>query len=360
MSPLGNAFRRVMENGGAPEAFAPDASGVPARSPVAPPPAVPEDGSRRIASAPSQDIPAYPSAPPAGGVGGVGAGEFMRQPFGGVPASGAAPLGPFVPSPPAAAEEGASLFLAHATRVPTFAEGPLPPGCDELAGLRAALLSLGTGKPPVTILVTGASSERATSGGVTTGVAVGLAGEFARDLAHQVLLVDANVARPGAMRMLDVDPELEFADVLEGRAFAGEAMVHSETDNLSALLLRPDPIIGHSRVTAESFLSDIARQAMDELQSAFDYVVIDAGDADTSAVPKVLAARATGTVLVLTRGVALEKAAAAKRSIEGGGGRVFGVVLAGGQWTLRGRDPRGGVTGTFAVPGALSSRGRGY
>jgi Mrp family chromosome partitioning ATPase len=346
-----------METGGASERPASAA----AAGPPAAPPAIPEERAPRFASAPTQEILAYPSAPPAGDVGGFGSRASAEQPIGAAPVSDVDPLGSFVPSPPVETGSGGGVFLAHATRVPTFAEGPLPPGCDELAGLRAALLSRGMGRPPATIMVAGASSEGASSRHVTTGVAVGLAGEFARDLAHQVLLVDANVSAPAAMRMLDVDPALEFADVLEGRAFAGEAMVHSETDNLSALFLRPDPIAGHARVTAESFLSDVARQAMDELQSAFDYVVIDAGDAGSSAAAKVLAARATGTVLVLTRGVSLERASAAKRSVEGGGGRVIGVVLAGGRLTPRGRDPRGGrVTGAFTVPGARSRGSRGW
>jgi Mrp family chromosome partitioning ATPase len=256
----------------------------------------------------------------------------------------------------AAAQNGASAFLAHATRVPTFAEGPLPPGCDELAGLRASLLSLGMDRTPATIMVAGASSSTA-----TTAVAVGLAGELARDLAHQVLLIDANVARPGVMRMLDVDPVLEFADVIEGRAFAGEAIVHSETDNLSTLVLRPDPVMGCSRVTAESFLSDVARTVMADLQSAFDYVVIDAGAAEKSAVPQVLAARATGTVLVLKKGVSRKSAAAAKRAVESGGGRVLGVVLAGGRGTPHRNDSRkGALTGAFVVPGVGTGGGRGY
>ncbi|MHC4253304.1 MAG: P-loop NTPase family protein, partial [Planctomycetota bacterium] len=275
MSPLGEAFRRVMERGGAPASAGttPDAHD---DAPVA----LPEQASRRFASAPTQEIPAYPSAPPAGAAVGQAA-EALPEPETEPLASFAPPLGNGVPS-------GASAFLSRATRVPTFAEGPLPPGCDELAGLRASLLSLGLGQPPATIMVAGASSPVA-----TTAVAVGLAGEIARDLAHQVLLIDANVSKPGAMRMLDVDPVLEFADVLEGRAFAGEAIVHSETDNLSALVLRPDPVTGRSRATAESFLGDVASSAMGELQAAFDYVVVDAGAVSKSAVPKVLAARAT-------------------------------------------------------------------
>ncbi len=299
-----------------------------------------EEAPGRFASAPTQDIPVYPSAPPAGDV----AGETFAAP----PGLEAQPLASFAPPRQPGAQSVASAFLAHATRVPTFAEGPLPPGCDDLAGLRASLLALGLDRTPATIMVAGASLDEA-----TTAVAVGLAGELARDLSHQVLLVDANVARPGAMRMLDVDPALELADVLEGRVFAGEAIVHSETDNLSVLALRPDPVIGRSRATAESFLGDVARQVIAELQAAFDYVVVDAGAVETSAVPRVLAARATGTLLVLARGVSREQASGAKRVVEGGGGRVLGVVLAGG----RGVSPRGRASGRGAGP---AGRGRGF
>ena len=99
---------------------------------------------------------------------------------------------------------------------------------------------------------------------------------------------------------------------------------------------------------------------MAELQASFDYVVVDAGAVEHSAVPRVLAARATATVLVLARGVARESAAAAKRAVEGGGGRVLGVVLAGGR-RAHGRraSRRGGVTGAFAVPGTRTDGGRG-
>jgi Mrp family chromosome partitioning ATPase len=338
-----------MEKGGAPGSAgaapgAPGAAGAPGNAPAA----FPKQASRRFASAPTQEVPAYPSAPPAG----AAVGQAAEAP----PEAEAEPLASFAPPLRNGVPSGASAFLSRATRVPTFAEGPLPPGCDELAGLRAALLSLGLGQTPATIMVAGASSAT-----VTTAVAVGLAGEIARDLAHQVLLIDANVSKPGAMRMLDVDPVLEFADVLEGRASAGEAIVHSETDNLSALVLRPDPVSGRSRATAESFLGDTARRAMGELQAAFDHVVVDAGAVAKSAVPKVLAARATGTVLVLARGVARESASTAKRAVEGGGGRILGVVRAGGPGTPRGRDPRGGgVTGAFVVPGAGAGGGRGF
>jgi Mrp family chromosome partitioning ATPase len=122
-------------------------------------------------------------------------------------------------------------YIARATRVATFAEGPLSPGCDELAGLRAALFALGLDAPPASVLVAGASGQAQ-----TTVVASGLAGELARDLAHHVLLLDANVRRPGVARLLEVDPELDLADVLESRAEVAEAIVYSEGDNLSALV----------------------------------------------------------------------------------------------------------------------------
>jgi len=347
MSPLGEAFRRAMERGGA--------TARPSQHPVGRPdgaadaaPGVPERASRRFASAPTQEIPAYPSAPPAGGGGGRTA-ATLSEPSDQVPASSSR-------SSQDAVACGASALVSHATCVPTFAEGPLPPGCNELAGLRASLLSLGLDRTPATIMVAGVSSETA-----TTAVAVGLAGELARDLAHRVVLVDANVSRPGVMRMLGVDPVLELADVLEGRASAGEAMIHSETDNLSALVLRPDPVEGCSRATAESFLSDISRQVMAELQSSFDYVVIDAGTVESGAVPRILAGRATGTVLVMESGLALRSASAAKRAIEGGGGRILGAVLAGGRGAPRRSGRREGASSrAFAIPGTAVGGGRGF
>jgi Mrp family chromosome partitioning ATPase len=213
-------------------------------------------------------------------------------------------------------------YIARATHVATFAEGPLSPGCDELAGLRAALFSLGLDAPPASILVAGASAQAQ-----TTVVASGLAGEFARDLAHHVLLVDANVRRPGVARLLEVDPELDLADVLESRADAAEAIVYSEADNLSALVLRADPQTGASRVSAEAFLAESAREVFAGLSDAFDYVVIDAGGVEESAAARVLAARVSGAVLVVPRGVSRERARAARSGVEGAGGRVLGVVL---------------------------------
>jgi len=346
MSPLGEAFRRAMEKGGAPARPAAPPGVMPAGPDADAAPGLPERASRRFASAPTQEIPAYPSAPPAGEDDGQAAAPPTK------PTNRA-----FGPSPPRdAVMRGASALLSRATRLPTFAEGPLPPGCDELAGLRASLLSRGLEETPATIMVAGASS-----GSAATAVAVGLAGELARDLAHRVVLVDANVSRPGVMRMLNVDPVLGFEDVIEGRAATGEAIIHSETDNLSALVLRPDPVEGYSRATAESFLSDIPRQVMAELQSSFDYVVIDAGAVESSAVPRVLAARATGTVLVMESGLALKSAAAAKMAIEGGGGRILGAVLAGGRGAPKRSGRReGALSGAPAAPGVATGGGRGF
>jgi len=341
MSSLGEAFKRAMEKGGGPARAG--------QGEVAP--GLSEQASRRIASAPTQEIPSYPSALPAGA--GTQAATDTTPAIPDIEAGVFSSPSPFSQG---ASPGGASEYLAHAVRVPTFAEGPLRPGCDELAGLRASLLSRGLDRTPATIMVAGASSP-----GASTALAVGLAGELARDLTHQVLLLDANVSRPGAMLMLDVDPLLGMEDAIEGRAFSGEAIVHSETDNLSALVLRPDPVTGSSRATAESFLSDVARQVMAELQSAFDYVVIDAGAAERSAVPRVLASRATATVLVLERGVAQKSASAAKRAVEGGGGRVVGVVLAGrGGAAGSGSSGRGALSGAFAVPGTGTGGGRGF
>jgi Mrp family chromosome partitioning ATPase len=215
--------------------------------------------------------------------------------------------------------------LDRASRVATFAEGPLVPGCDELAGLRAALMASGLEGMSATVMIAGTGAPRA-----VTALAVGLAGELGRDLVHNVLLIDANVKEPGVGGMLQVDPEFDFADVLDGRADAGEAILHSEVDNLSALPLRPDALLGMSRVTAETLAGPLARDVLTRLHEAFDYIVVDAGRADATAVPRVLASQCTGVVMLVESGTPRDRARACRSMIESAGGRMLGVVLAGG------------------------------
>jgi Mrp family chromosome partitioning ATPase len=214
--------------------------------------------------------------------------------------------------------------LAGSNLVAGFAEGPLRPGCDELAGLRAAICAAGLDRPPATILVTGPMA-----GAGTTAVAVGLAGELARDLSRQVLLIDADVRSPGVASLLEVDARYDLADVLETRADADEAILHSEVDNLFALVMRPHSVTGASRITAEQLASRAANEALGAIERAFAYVVIDAGATEESAAARVLAGRATGVVLVLPAGVTRTRARAARETVEGAGGKVLGAVLTG-------------------------------
>ncbi len=294
MSPLGEAFRRAMEK---------RESARSSRPPV--PDEPPAGAARRPFHARNTAAIAPPAVP------------SLPGPEGEAEAQVAAP-----PSPEAPPRADAYEFLSRARRVATFAEGPLPPGCDDLAGLRATLLALGLDRTPATILVAGAGCGEATAA-----LAAGLAGEFARDLAYHVLLLDASVRRPRAAGILDVFPELDLADVLESRAEAADATVYSEGDNLSALVFRPDPLGGAARAKATAFLGERGREMLSELQGAFHYVVIDGGSVGESATPRVLASRATGTVLVLAAGVSRERARDARRAIETAGGRVLGAVF---------------------------------
>jgi len=304
MSPLGEAFRRAMEKQGAER---------PAQS----------RQTQRRPSAPQFDLGAVPGAPSAaGGRPDAPAPPAVPPPLAaadGVPA----PLLPGFDAPPAL-NPGANEVLTRASRVATFAEGPLAPGCDELAGLRAALMACGLEGMSATIMIAGTAPPS-----VVTAVSVGLAGELARDLVHNVLLVDADVQSPGVASVLQVDPEFDFADVLDGRAEPAEAVLHSEVDNLSAMVLRSDPFIGGSRVTAETLAGPVARDTLLSLHEAFDYIVIDAGSFGDSAVPRVLAARATGVVMVIESGATRDSARACRAMLESAGGRIFGTVLTG-------------------------------
>lgn len=222
--------------------------------------------------------------------------------------------------PPAIQPSSRAEFMRHVRRTATFAEGPLAPGCDVLAALRAALeQTLGARTGPATILITGPEG----SCGMTA-IAAGLAGELARDLLHCVLLVDANIRRPGIAALLQVDTELDLSDVLEARASLEEAIVYSEGDNLSVLALRTA-----SRLSAESFAGSPARELFSRLEKLFDYIVIDAGDMASSAVPQVLAGRTTGAVVVLGYGVSRERSRECISAIRNAGGKVLGAILTG-------------------------------
>jgi Mrp family chromosome partitioning ATPase len=297
MSPLGEAFRKAMERQG------------PARPPPERPrPPMPQFD---LAALPGSPPPAEPTVQPV----------LPPPPFAG-PNDARAPHQGF--DGPPGLNPGASEMLTRASRVATFAEGPLAPGCDELAGLRAALMAAGLEGMSATLMIAGTAPPF-----VVTAVAVGLAGELARDLVHNVLLLDADVHAPSVAAMLQVDPEFDFADVLDGRAEAAEAILHSEADNLSAMVLRADPFVGASRANAETLAGPVARDTLLSLHEAFDYIVIDAGSFEGSAVPRVLAARSTGVVMVIESGTSRDTARACRAMIESAGGKILGTVLTG-------------------------------
>lgn len=217
------------------------------------------------------------------------------------------------------------------TSVPAFAEGPLAPGREELAGLKAALLAAGVRRrrgrpgspkssaPEGIVLITGPGPR---SG--KTAVAAGLAGELARDLSFRVLALDADIKRPGLAALLQVQPEVDLVDVLEGRTHPADAVLHSEVDNLSALLLRSAP---GPKLSAELLAGSTARRLLDELGSLFDLIIIDGGNMAESAVPRVLAAECSGVVLVIRAGTTRTAAWSAVKAIQSAGGRVLGAVF---------------------------------
>lgn len=307
MSPLGDAYRRARERRG---------GGGDQRREEVGPGAAPPGASGQEAAGPRDQAATSASGARSAGVRRPSVTQTF-QPFSSQEGN--------VPDTQAMAVAGTTVDpLARASRVAGFAEGPLRPGCDELAGLRAAVYAAGLDRPPATILVTGP-----VGGAGTTAVAVGLAGELARDLSRQVLLVDADVRSPGVASLLEVDARYDLADVLEMRADAGEAILHSEVDNLSALVMRSDSVTGTSRITAEQLASRAANEVLSAIERAFAYVVIDAGATEESAAARVLAGRAAGVVLVLPVGVTRTRARAARATVEGAGGRVLGAVLTG-------------------------------
>jgi exopolysaccharide/PEP-CTERM locus tyrosine autokinase len=107
---------------------------------------------------------------------------------------------------------------------------------------------------------------------------INLAMSIASELDHTVMLVDADVARPSVLKMLEVDQLPEFAgrevpgllDVLEGKVELADAMLRTNVDKLTLL---PSGSF-HERAT-ELLASDGMRRLLTDISTRYpDRIVI--------------------------------------------------------------------------------------
>jgi len=99
---------------------------------------------------------------------------------------------------------------------------------------------------------------------------INLALSIAAELDHTVMLVDADVARPSILRVLDLPPSLGLLDLLEGKAEMADVLLRTNVDKLT-IMPSGTP---HPRAT-ELLASDAMKQLLDDMATRYsDRIII--------------------------------------------------------------------------------------
>ncbi|HLK11200.1 MAG TPA: polysaccharide biosynthesis tyrosine autokinase [Candidatus Binatia bacterium] len=159
---------------------------------------------------------------------------------------------------------------------------------EAFRSLRTAVLFSTPGTPPKVILVTSAGA-----GEGKTVVCVNLATALAEGGAR-VLLLDADLRRPGCHRAFAVAAEPGLSTVLTGQATAERATHALDAPRLSLMPAGPAP-----PNPAELVSSARMRALLDDLREVYDFIVIDSPPALPVTDAVVLAREADGVALVV-------------------------------------------------------------
>jgi succinoglycan biosynthesis transport protein ExoP len=167
------------------------------------------------------------------------------------------------------------------------------------------------------LLVTSVAAEPAASQ-----VAVGLAVACA-EAGGSVLLVDANLARPGLDHRLGIEPSSGLAGIVLDAVPAEDAVRAWDRERRIEVL----PAGAASRPSSDVLAGPGAAEALDSLGERVDVVIVDAASVSAAADAAVLAPLCSGVALVTclpdTRAGSL---AAAVGELRGAGGEVLGLV----------------------------------
>jgi capsular exopolysaccharide synthesis family protein len=235
----------------------------------------------------------------------------------------AAPTAAVEPLPADPPREGASP--APAAVVPAAAPWvpvPLPEIPEEfrpeLSGLRLHVETALAGRQPRVLLLTSS-----TPGEGTTTVAASFARVIAQDPSLRVLIVDANLRRPTLGTYFGVGQRPGLAEILSGAAIPDGLAVPVDQENLHVLAATAD-----SGRSATAFPAAAVRQFLNEVGTAYDWVLIDGPPVLESPETAVLGGVVDTTLLVVR--AARTKGGVAQRSLEQlvkAGVPVLGVVL---------------------------------
>jgi capsular exopolysaccharide synthesis family protein len=152
-----------------------------------------------------------------------------------------------------------------------------------------------------------------------TRVAVGLARALAAEQGTRVLLLEANLRTPALNKQLPLSNGLGLSDVL-----AGEVNIEAAVQRLDELNLSVVP--AGSRVATID--CEAIAAAVTQLQSQFDFVILDTPPVNRYADVAALAPKMDGVILVVEADkTPVAEAESAKRNLDRVGARLFGVVL---------------------------------
>jgi capsular exopolysaccharide synthesis family protein len=189
---------------------------------------------------------------------------------------------------------------------------------ESYRALRTSLLLSSLGAPPKVILVTSALPQE---GKTTTSInsAIVLAQKGAR-----VLLIDADLRRPGVAKSLGMSTRTGLSNVLDGSATLDEAITRSSL--LSTLFVLPS---GHLPPNpAELMASNEMKKMLAELKEKFDHIVIDTPPALSVTDAVVLSPTVDSVILVIRSGQTTKQALRRARDLLlQVNARVTGVLL---------------------------------
>jgi succinoglycan biosynthesis transport protein ExoP len=153
--------------------------------------------------------------------------------------------------------------------------------------------------------------------GKTTTAAL-LSESFSR-LGMKVLLIDADLRRPGTAKIAGIASEPGLANVLRGETSLSEAVRMGWTENLSVLSTPHDPEAG-------DLLSRRFVDVVEEARHRFDLIVVDTPPLLSADDPRTLATMAKGILLVVSAGSTMSSVNDAIVAVEALKAPLIGIV----------------------------------
>ena len=146
-----------------------------------------------------------------------------------------------------------------------------------------------------------------------------LLGEALGRLGMRVLLVDADLRRPGFARVMGVAPRPGLAEVLRGETSVLAAAQSGWSENVSILATAHDPEAGD--LLARRFTGVI-----DEAKESFDLILVDTPPLLSTDDARTMATMAKGILLVVSRGTLARSMSEAVTAIEALQAPLMGIV----------------------------------